>query len=174
MNKDNFQLEFSAMLGIEEAMKLTSLLIAAGFPKRAGFCLLKHIGIQFYRNQSPKYTEEQKYTFDKYVEDLKDNFSLLNLCRYGSAEHLMSTNPDSNMFHLVPHLPLPPAMKSILLYNISLTLLPAPDQGQSCDSESDYKEDDLEESDAESPDSGSCSHARSDNMFSGLQIHFQF
>ncbi len=192
----NFPPGFSVMLEEDEVMKLISLLVAAGFPKHEVSCLIEHL--QFY--QSPTTPEERKDKIDKYIEDLMHSLSLLNQCRYAIAEHLMAANPNSNMFHLVPRLPLPTILKDLLLYSINLTPLPDsdPDQDGSSDSESesssssssgssrddpdgelgsddrpDYEPRSPSYSPPSSPDSVSALYPQYSNPSSSLQIYFQ-
>ena len=117
---------FSLRNGPAQTIEVASLLKAAGIRKSSIYFLslnMKMTGEWLARRKT--WNDEQKARFDRFFEELDSGspcISLLDCCRDVLGKHLMASNPNSNLFRLVPKLPLPQVVKDFLLYNMDLNL----------------------------------------------------
>ena len=79
-----------------------------------------------------------------FLQYRKLKLRLKHICREVIRKHLLQMSPHEHLFARIPRLPLPPALKSYLLFNVSLV---APTGGSSDDN---YDDDDDENDDGDS------------------------
>ncbi len=115
-----YDTKFSIKFNLIEVFELSLLLLAAGFHK----LVIANLLIKLLRNTNwrPRYTNDQRIRFNEFLKELRPTtcISLLNSCRNAIGQHLIAANPNTNLFHLVPRLPLPCAVQDFLLYNMEL------------------------------------------------------
>ncbi len=118
---------FSYMLPVDETVKVASLLLAAGFPRSN-----VHSAMKKWRKDTKwsRVDEKGKDMINGFIKDLRHKKldSLQNCCHDALRHHLLAVHPYTNLFHLVPQLPLPHGIKEFLLYNMELTPVLTPEQ----------------------------------------------
>ena len=107
-------------VNVTEIVKSGWLLLAAGFPKDYIHSLFRKVAKnpEVLRNDSKEIDMVNKFMNDSELDGVK---CLLNCCRDTIGHHLIEVNPHTNLFHLVPQLPLPLGVQNFLLYNMQLT-----------------------------------------------------
>ncbi len=102
-------------------LDIARLLMAAGIPKTAIKSALEHPECYEYfftTADGEKYEEEAP----EFISQLTECDTLQETARDAIGSHLMSLHPESNLFCLVPQLPLPTPLREFLLHGVTLDL----------------------------------------------------
>ncbi len=103
---------------VEVTLNIAKLFLAAGFPKDK----ILRCFIERDANWKQHSTDEQYKRIKDFVHINSKDLTLQAHCRDMIGKHLMSINRQTNLFHLVPRLPITTTGKEFLLYDIELNV----------------------------------------------------